>query len=213
MPQLVLFDNPVSARTIETVRRGDLPGRPYAARVHEGRYYWLVGLFATREQAKAAATAFIRTPERFPEVVRKVYHPKHRGQSSRYLWVRKVKGPSSWQARPWLGAGLGDLNLGIYTEEEHGRDSEWVAGQVSRTFSDLWRPGVTVAEAVEALEQICRAKRWADYLPTIPDHKRALTPPTNNGPTETNAERRERVRALKLSHPQLFTAKSRKSRD
>jgi len=119
------------------------------------------------------------------------------GHRPRWKWVRKVKGPNTWQARPWLGPGLGSLNLGLFSEAEHGASAEWAAAQVARAFVKLWVPGRTVAEAVELLKRSPRrAERCRPDL-TAPPRLAGATPPAAGGPTETAAERRERERAAR----------------
>lgn len=176
---------------IRTPKRGRAePGREpiRAAQVWSARGHWLVGVFPDRASARAAAKAFIANPDRFPGAV---WHKKRcRTRDARYKWVRKVKGVNTWQARPWLGAGRGSLNLGLFTDEHHGAYAELAAGKVALAFGALWAPGVTVGEAVEKLKRHPKHPCRADLV--VPDGQRDLLPVAEQ-PTESARARRRRM--------------------
>ena len=111
-------------------------------------------------------------------------------------FTRRVKG-GAYQARVWLGRG-GSLNLGLFTLSDHPGDSKmsdreharWAAARAAREFWKRWRPGRTVGDVVAELQR-------AGFVPAaveVPGKQRDLRPPTEFGPRETAAERRERLR-------------------
>lgn len=176
-------------------------GGRYAAQVWVPEGHWEAKRYETRKRALWAASRLACTepepgrPATCPETGQAVpwqrkrcvaHHPRHK-------WVRRVKG-GAWQARPWLGEGLGSVNLGLFTAAQHGDLAEWSAAQVARAFMRLWKPGVTVAEAVERLKRAPNARDRCRADLTVPERLRDATPPMPAGPTEYAAERDARLR-------------------
>ncbi len=175
------------------------PKRPggYAAQLWGRHGFWLLGAFPTIRAARGAAREFaaLDPAEPVPGTPRAAvpagwHWRRSDSHAPRYNCVRRVKG-GAWQARPWLGAGRGSLNLGLFTVADHGDLAEWAAAQVSKAFNREWRAGRTVAEVVEALK---RAPRRCERVPEhveVPPHQRGLTPaaPARG---ETAAEQRAR---------------------
>lgn len=176
---------------IRTPKRGPLR----AAQVWDARGHWLVGLFPDRAAARAAAKRFLADPAAFPGAQ---WHKRRcDGHRPRYKWVRRVKG-GAYQARVWLLAGRGSLNLGLFTTADHGDKAEWAAAQVSKAFYRLWCvPGRTVAEAVELLKREPKARDRCRPDLEVPAAVRDLTVPRDDG-TEDADDRAERLRAERL---------------
>jgi hypothetical protein len=206
VPLATLFDDvapPASKWEIQVRRRGPAsrPDTPFAAIVLGEHAHYVVGLFPTREDARAAARAWVATDPEEPDPETHCsewpagWHRRRTdGRRTDYRWTREVKGRAV-QARFWLGVAGGSLNLGLYTRDTHGEQAAWAAWQVSKAFAREWKPGVTVAEAVAALRRSPRlAERpRADFV--IPEWQAVLKPATDYGVMLTAAERRERERA------------------
>lgn len=188
-----LFPDPLALEVRAPKRAG-----AYVAQVWCACGYWqLAGTFADIPSARAAATRFAQTdPEPGHEPPGATWHRRReRRHCSGYNYVRRVKG-GAWQARAWLGAEGGSLNLGLFTKSEHGVWAERAAGLVAKAFVREWQPGRTVSEVVDALK---RAPHEQDRVPAnvvVPECQRHLTPTA--GGEETVEELVERLTAREL---------------
>lgn len=168
-----LFPAPLALEVRTPKRAG-----AYVAQVWCACGYWqLAGTFADIPAARAAAARFAQTdPEPMHEPPGATWHKRReRRHRSGYNYVRRVKG-GAWQARAWLGAEGGSLNLGLFTKSEHGEYAERAAGLVAMAFVREWRTGRTVGEVVELLK---RAPKERDRVPenvVVPKCQRHLTP-------------------------------------
>ena len=170
-----LFPDP-----LELEARTPKRGTGYVAQVWCVSGYWqLAGTFPTIPEARAAACRFAQSdtePEPGHEPPGATWHKRReRRHRSGYNYVRRVKG-GAWQARAWLGADGGSLNLGLFTKSEHGAWAERAAGLVAKAFVREWRPGRTVGEVVDALKF---APRQQDRVPenvVVPDRQAYLMP-------------------------------------
>lgn len=188
MPQvtLSLFDL-TDDPTIRTPKRGECG---YAAQVWVTGGYWELGVFKTRREARTAAKLFDVASSHLTATARfsKLRSDGHR---PRYKWVRQVKG-QAWQARPWLGAKYGSLNLGLFTISQCGESAEWAAAQVSKAFDREWQGGRTVGQVVELLKQSRKpVERVAAHV-EVPEHQRDVVR-EKAVPVDRERERAERV--------------------
>jgi hypothetical protein len=120
--------------------------------------------------------------------------------------VRRVKG-GAWQARPWLGAVCGALNLGLYTIDEHGdaNAAEWAAAQVAAAFDREWQGGRTVGDVVASLRALpVNHRERLNKDVTVPEHQRELLRPEEgadlpqNSPAREHAQRRAAFLSVNL---------------
>jgi hypothetical protein len=182
----------------------------YVAQVWTARGFWTVGAFPSRVEARRAARVFAGTDPVEPvagtpraELPSNWRWKRSDGHAPRYKWVRRVKG-GAWQARPWLGAAHGSLNLGLFTIDEHGDadTAEWAAAQVAAAFNREWQGSRTVGEVVASLRAlpVNHRERLAKDV-TVPAHQRDLVRAEEGteGPYESPAREQAQARAAWLS--------------
>lgn len=137
--------------------------------------YWLVGTgYTTTLDARRAAHAFAATepvppPPGTPRANRPANWVPARcyGHTSRFRYVRRIKG-NAWQARIWLGHAIGgSLNLGAFSSFDHGADdAEWLAHRAVKEFVKYYRPsepGRGLRATIEHLKR--KGYVRADLLP------------------------------------------------
>lgn len=148
-----LFDILSDEYTIRTPKREG----SYVAQLWAYDGWWeCEGLYPTKLHAHNAA-AILSEQEPVPGAdhgTARWVRARSTLNTSRYPGVRKVKG-FSWQARPWLGGSIGNLNLGLFsTRSEWGSDAEWAAGRAAKEFCRRWMPGRTVGSVVSELQRM-----------------------------------------------------------
>lgn len=159
-----LFDILSDEYTIRTPKREG----SYVAQLWAYDGWWECGVYPTKLHAHNAAALLSEqnpVPGADHEGARWV-RARSTLNTSRYPGVRKVKG-FSWQARPWLGGTIGNLNLGLFsTRSEWGTDAEWAAGRAAKEFCRRWMPGRSIGSVVSELQRM-------GYVPAevvVPEH-------------------------------------------
>jgi hypothetical protein len=216
MPQASAFPRPAiqpelfdlgRRYTVRTPRRGGCR----AAQLWTDEGYWLVGLYETAAEARAAAQEFARSepvPPGDDDIPPDNWvRCRRRADPEAPRWVRVVKGRAV-QARFWLEVVGGSLNLGLFTLAEHDYKpelAEWAAARAADMFRKLWVGKRTVAECVEILQMRrpipadappkLRSMRtpWVPTGVRVPAKWARLKLPTEYGETEFASERRERL--------------------